>query len=456
MELRDGRGAPLAIPRSSRSRRDLGAQAGALASLPLISACALGASGGAAAPPAGLKTGAVLTNMVWGDTPPDPDRVFAGQRFTELNPGVKVDVVSMTGNAEFDAKVVAMIAGGTPPDVIQVGGRNFGMYAARGVALDLAPYVRRDRDNLDDFLPVTVEFSKWQDKLFSLPNDFNCLGIYYNLEHFEAAGVRPPPADWKAPGWTWQDFVDAGLRLTRRDSMRFGLAAIPSALTNSAPWVWAAGGEILSKDGTKVLLDQAPAVEAFQFLQDLRQKHRLIPEMGETGGVTGNNIFFNGFAAMNIAGAAFTAMARRMIQGFRWNVCPFPAGRAGRFSATGGTQGSSWLIPAATASKNEAWAFTRFLSGEEMQQRITKSGLIGARKSAAATARQLNGGQPPPDWGMFLDGVPLTRAVPHVARWMDFDTVYGTEVGKVIAGQAAPRETGARLKEQLEPLLVAS
>jgi multiple sugar transport system substrate-binding protein len=346
-----------------------------------------------------------------------------------------------------------MVWGGTPPDVIQVGGRNFGMYAAQGMALDLAPYARRDRENLDDFLPVTVEFSQWQGRLFAPPNDFNCLGLYYNLEHFEAAGVRPPPADWKAPGWTWQELVDAGLRLTRRDAQRFALAGIPGALTSSAPWLWAAGGDILSKDGTKVLLDQPPAVEARQFLQDLRQKHRLAPESGETGGATGNNIFFNGFAAMNIAGAAFTAMARRMIQGFRWDVCVFPAGRAGRFSATGGTQGSSWLIPAATGNKNEAWAFTRFLAGEEMQQRITRSGLIGARKAAAATARQLNAGQSPASWGMFLDGVSVTRAVPHVARWAEFDMAYGTEVGKVIAGQAAPREAGARLKEQLEPLL---
>ncbi len=34
-------------------------------------------------------------------------------------------------------------------------------------------------------------------------------------------------------------------------------------------------------------------------------------------------------------------------------------------------------------------------------------------------------------------------------------TAYNTEVGKVIAGQAAPREAGARLKEQLEPLLAS-
>ena len=138
---------------------------------------------------------------------------------------------------------------------------------------------------------------------------------------------------------------------------------------------------------------------------------------------------------------------------FQWNVCVFPAGRAGRFSATGGTQGSSWLILAATSNKNEAWAFARFLAGEEMQQRITRSGLIGARKSAAATARQLNAGQPPASWGMFLDGEPVTRAVPHVAKWAEFDAAYGAEVGRVIAGQAAPREAGARLKEQLEPLL---
>jgi multiple sugar transport system substrate-binding protein len=437
------------------SRRAVLSGIAALSAVPVLAACGGSGSTGASAPAAQLRSGVTLTYLAWGAATSDTDKAFAASRFPELQPGIKVDLTGLEGNAEFDAKVVAMIAGGTPPDVIQVGGRNFGLYAAKSMALDLEPYAKRDKESLDAFLPVTVEFSKWQNKLYAYPNDFNCLAMYTNVELFESAGVPLPPTDWKASGWTWQQFVEAGLRLTRRDSTpgRFALASLPTGVTNVAPWIWANGADFVSKDGAKVVLDQAPAVEALQYLQDLRQRHRFVPDASETGGVTGNDIFLNGMSAILIAGAAYTATARRRITNFRWNATVFPAGRAGRFSSTGGTQGSSWMIPAASNNKNEAWAFTRFLSGDEMQQRITSSGLIGARKSAATAARQLNAGQPPANWGLFLDGEPFTRAVPSVPQWAEFDRTFNAEVAKALAGQAAPRETGARLKELLEPLL---
>src|SRR5213596_2908903 len=98
-----------------------------------------------------------------------------------------------------------------------------------------------------------------------------------------------------------------------------------NAATGVAPWLWANGADFLSKDGTKVVLDQPAAAETFQFLQDLRQRHRFVPEAGETGGVTGNDLFLNGSAAMLLAGAAFTATARRRIESFQWNVAVYPS-----------------------------------------------------------------------------------------------------------------------------------
>lgn len=440
--------------RQSTTRRMVLGSALALAPASLLAACGGGATS-TAAQPAQLRSGVTLTYLAWGAATADTDKAFAATRFPELQPGIKVDLTGMDGNEAFDAKVVSMIAGGTPPDVIQVGGRNFGLYASKNMALDLETYAKRDKESLDAFLPVTVEFSKWQNKLYAYPNDFNCLAIYTNVELFESAGVPLPPTEWKAASWNWQQFVEAGLRLTRRDSSpgRYALASLPTGVTNIAPWLWANGADFLSKDGTKVMLDQAPAVEALQYLQDLRQKHRFVPDASETGGIAGNDVFLNGMSALLIAGAAYTATARRRIQNFRWNATVFPSSRAGRFSSTGGTQGSSWMIPASSANKNEAWAFTRFLSGDEMQQRITSSGLIGARKSAHAAARQLNAGQPPANWGLFLDGEPFTRAVPSVPQWVEFDRTFNAEVTKVLAGQAAPREAGARLKELLEPVL---
>ncbi len=438
------------------SRRAVLAQAAATGGLGVLAACGTTKGDTTESAPAALRSGVSLTFMFWGAATPDLDRVIIAQRFMERQPGIKIQTVGLPGNDDFDAKVVSMVAGGTAPDVVQVGGRNFGLYAAKFMAQEIASYAKRDKENVEaDFLAPTVEYSKWQGKLMALPNDFNCLGVYYNADLFAAAGVPLPPADWKASGWTWQNFVDAGLRVTRRDASpaRFALATLGTAITGVAPWLWSNGADILSKDGTKVVLDQPAAVETLQFLQDVRQKHRLVPESSETGGVTGNDLFLNGSTAILIVGAAFTATARKRIENFKWNVGVFPGSKGGRFSSTGGTQGSSWMLPAASANKNEAWAFMRFLASDEQQKFITQGGLIGARKSAAQTARQLNAGQSPKDWGLFLDAEPVARPVPNVPQWTEFDKAFSAEVSKVVAGQSAPREAGARLKEQLEPLL---
>ncbi|HEX2036143.1 MAG TPA: hypothetical protein VHS99_18330, partial [Chloroflexota bacterium] len=60
------------------------------------------------------------------------------------------------------------------------------------------------------------------------------------------------------------------------------------------------GGELLDKDNKTCLLNEPPAVEALQFLQDLVFRHRVMPDPPQYSQAGGNlNGFFNGRGAMS-------------------------------------------------------------------------------------------------------------------------------------------------------------
>src|SRR6266508_3855209 len=138
---------------SGITRRAVLARAAAAGGVGVLAACGTSTGGTTETAPAALRSGVSLTFMFWGAATPDLDRVIIAQRFMERQPGIKIQTVGLPGNDDFDAKVVSMVAGGTAPDVVQVGGRNFGLYAAKFMAQEIASYAKRDKENVEaDFL----------------------------------------------------------------------------------------------------------------------------------------------------------------------------------------------------------------------------------------------------------------------------------------------------------------
>src|SRR5688500_20242642 len=61
----------------------------------------------------------------------------------------------------------------------------------------------------------------------------------YNRDHFQEVGLKEPSADWKNP-WTWEDYRQAAIRLTKRNGdaiTRAGAEQIGN-FANSVPTIW--------------------------------------------------------------------------------------------------------------------------------------------------------------------------------------------------------------------------
>ena len=76
------------------------------------------------------------------------------------------------------------------------------------MAVDLAPYVERDRDELDvgDFFPAAWAAYTDGRHVWGIPHMSVPSFVWYNADLFDQAGVAFPPVDWDDRSWNVERF----------------------------------------------------------------------------------------------------------------------------------------------------------------------------------------------------------------------------------------------------------
>ena len=131
------------------------------------------------------------------------------------------------------------------------------------------------------------------------------MAVYYNEVLFDEAGV-----DYPQDGWTWDDLLETAQALTQDSDDDgqtdiWGLQLPANWTTGFEYWVAAAGGSLISEDGTSYIgyMDSEETIRAVQFYTDLYGKYAVAAppaDFSAFGG--GNSEFDNGQAAMRIFG----------------------------------------------------------------------------------------------------------------------------------------------------------
>ena len=156
--------------------------------------------------------------------------------------------------------------------------------AGQGHFLQLDSVVAKDKYDLKQHFPRAIDTAKTVDgKLFGLPSLIHVshIGLWYNAQLFDKAGVAPPTSDW-----TYDQLVEAARKLTTGQTpegrpAQWGLqteTAYPPLICFTRSF----GGEMLDPGhlGKKVAFDRPPAKQALQYLYDLRHRHRVHPIAG--------------------------------------------------------------------------------------------------------------------------------------------------------------------------------
>jgi ABC-type glycerol-3-phosphate transport system substrate-binding protein len=106
------------------------------------------------------------------------------------NADVEVNVVGGIN----DDKILAALRAGNAPDVVSsFSSQNVGIYCPSGGWIDLAPYLQRDKINVNIFPKASRYYTQYKGKRCALPLLADSYGFYYNTALFKQAGLTRPP-----------------------------------------------------------------------------------------------------------------------------------------------------------------------------------------------------------------------------------------------------------------------
>ena len=222
--------------------------------------------------------------------------------YKQRRPNVTVDLIPQTGpTVERVQKMTALMAAGAALDL---GDGPLGVRAM--VAQNLADpaieaLIKRDKYDTKKFNQAHFNAGAVLDgKTWAVPYRYggNAMCMACNVNLFKEAGVALPPQDATRP-WTWDEFVSALTRLTKRtgsDVSQFGLAG-HAWIVGTWPPLWK--GEWITPDLKTITSDTKEMQECYTKLGELFNRLHVVPRPGEAARLFGTaNMFNTGKAAI--------------------------------------------------------------------------------------------------------------------------------------------------------------
>jgi ABC-type sugar transport system permease subunit/ABC-type glycerol-3-phosphate transport system substrate-binding protein len=347
--------------------------------------------------------------VVWNLMMLGPNVELALHQFELENPQYRVVYsASVAPDTTTDGqRLLTAIAGGVPPDMMMFDRFAIPEWAARGALTELTPFIASQKPNdpnridLSQDYPWTVEEGSYRKPgttgkagLFGIPATVDCRLLFSNTNELRQIGMVDPKTGEPRPPRTWEELRDAAKRLTITDQTTGRLVRLGFAPNVGNSWLymyaWQAGGELLSRDGTKVTLDTPPVRRALKFMVDL---------FDDSGGVSKVNSFETSFQEAGPLDPFLTGEVAMKIdqtwslqQMINWkpdmdfltSPAPIPADRlaAGAKPITW-SGGMSYIIPKGAQQAEGAFKLIQFLTSRRTYRFLQEAD----RESMAAEGR---------------------------------------------------------------------
>ncbi|MDY5273259.1 MAG: sugar ABC transporter substrate-binding protein [Arcanobacterium sp.] len=257
-------------------------------------------------------------------------------------------------------KFVTAIAGGTAPDVAEIGTTWTPEFADLGALSDLTSRVG---DTKSDLVTGLVDAGTLNGKLYGMPWYAGIRSFIYNKELFQKAGITTPPQ-------SWDDLLSAIDKLKALDGV------IPFPIAGSSqfgliPFIWGAGGELATRSGDAWTssLDSTPSVEGLKFYTDLALTHNSSTPAANTWKETDAlKAFEEGNVGMIISGSWTLSKIKEDAPDFISKVGAFGIpGKDGKM-ARSFAGGSHLGIFASSENQDLAWELVQLMTVGDLAQ----------------------------------------------------------------------------------------
>jgi len=331
------------------------------------------------------------------------------REFKRLNP--EIELSSFSGisiqNMGMESRLMLAMAGGSAPDVLSINFRMSDTYIQQNFLYPLDNYIKKDPEyrSIRGFLDTVPEAIR---PLLLRPGP--AIGpfkqgmhvwmtggqpivrvLHWRKDVFQEAGLDP-----ERPPKTWDELLDVARQLSDPAENRFGfnLSTGPQSAWDFLPFLWGAGGEVMTRDKNGVWRasfgsrEAAVALEFFLRLTMERwQDSDGITQFGYTtvnsdpravrqALVSGKLAMYNNYLRDSTMGAVDPSLV---------GIAPFPAGPAGIRATeinaeltgifagiTGRTNSAGHFVPAKKI-RDAAWKYIRFMNSRRAREIYTRT-----------------------------------------------------------------------------------
>nr|WP_314459773.1 sugar ABC transporter substrate-binding protein [uncultured Clostridium sp.] len=313
-----------------------------------------------------------LTFQIW-DTAQKEGMEALAAAYTEKNPDTTVEV-QVTSWDEYWTKLEAAAEGNQLPDIFWMHTNEILKYADNGILADTTNLYDNESKTYykDHFSEVSLNNAQGSDgKMYGIPKDKDTVGLVYNKEMFDAAGVSYPNEDW-----TWEDLVSASEKIHEATG-KYGYMAYADDQLGYWNFVYQAGGYILNDDKSEAGFIQPATRKAMEFYIGL-QSNEWCPDQNYFAETSPGTAFFSEQGAMYFEGSwnLLASLENNPEMTGKWDVavlpkCPDPEKGDGRATISNGL---CYATAANGKNLEVSKDFLKFLGSEEGQRIQGESG----------------------------------------------------------------------------------
>jgi len=309
-----------------------------------------------------------LTVSGWTSSPAEDALVQQNlKNFETSHPNIKVNWSPISG--DYPTKMRANVASNTVPDVFYLQPGMSTSYISTGKLLNLSPYMAHDGVKASDYYTALLNpFTCTNGQVYGLPKDWNSLGIFYNKDMFQKAGLAAPTANW-----TWTDLQNDAQKLTAnvgKPNSTYGVV-LSADLSRWGAFLLQAGGSVLSKDGTQAAFNNSAGVQALQFYSSFfKNKSGAMPTA--VGAPWNGDAFGKERAAMVIEGGWLIPYMSSTYPKVQYGIAPLPVGPNGKQANLSYT--NAWSASASTKHPEASWELVKYMTGSTVQESQLNSG----------------------------------------------------------------------------------
>lgn len=415
------------------SRRTRGAALAVLTAGVLFTAAACGDDG----TPEGESGATTIT--WWHNSNNEPGRGFyeqAAADFEADNPGVTIEIEAMAHESMVDQLAARFQSGDLPDIYMERGGGELADHVEAGLVRDLTD------DAGEEIEKIGGSVAGWQvdGRTYALPFSLGVVGVWYNTELFDQAGVSPPTTMGE-----WYDVID---QLEAADITPISVGA--GDLWPAAHyWYYTAlrscPEDVLIESVSSLDFSDPCFVKAGEVVEELLAtepfNRGFLTTPAQEGATSASGLLATEKVAMELQGHWEPGVMQGLTDdgeglGDKTGWFPFPAvedGQGDPAAALGG--GDAWAV--AESAPDEAVEFVKYLLSDEVQQGFAENSM-GLPTNPAASDSVAD--------PALADLLAVRDEAPFVQLY--FDTAFGAsiggamndEIGLLFAGEATPQD----------------